>query len=210
MFKRIKHILGIEGVKIQLLASEEYQIADGRIVGQLQFSSQTDKHAMEPQYKINPGDVMSVFVWNEPTLSLEQAVVQPDGFLSVPLAGSIKVGGLTNPAAEKQIAEALGNFLKDPPTVTLSPLQLNGNKIYVIGKVNRPGEYPVNSQIDVMQALALAGGLNSFAAENSINILRRNADGKQVAIEFEYGEVKDGDELQTNILLNSGDVVVVP
>lgn len=166
--------------------------------------------ASEPQYKINAGDFMSVFVWNEPELSVEQAIVQPDGFLSVPLAGSIEVGGLTLPAAQEAIASALGNFLKDKPTVTLGPIQLAGNKIYVIGKVNRPGEYPINSRIDVMQALALAGGLNAFAAENSIQILRRDADGKQVAIEFEYGEVKDGDELQTNILLDSGDVVVVP
>jgi len=166
--------------------------------------------ASEPQYKINPGDILRVFVWNEPTLSVEQAVVQPDGFLSVPLAGSIQIGGLTTPIAEQAIAKALGNFLKDVPTVTLSPLQLAGNKIYVIGKVNRPGEYPVNSPLDVMQALALAGGLNAFAAENSINILRRDESGKQTAIEFEYGEVKDGDELQTNVILKSGDVVVVP
>jgi polysaccharide export outer membrane protein len=86
---------------------------------------------------------------------------------------------------------------------------LDGNKIYVLGKVQRPGEFPMNRQTDIMQALALAGGLNQFAAENKIVVLRRDSNGVQKAIPFEYGEVKGGDELQTNILLQSGDVVVV-
>ena len=113
-------------------------------------------------------------------------------------------------AAEKALIEALGAYLKDAPSVTISPLQLLGNKIYVLGKVNRPGEYPINRPTDVMQALALAGGLNTFASEGRINVLRRNKAGVQTAMPFDYGDVKDGDELETNIVLKAGDVVVVP
>lgn len=164
--------------------------------------------AAEPSYKLNPGDVLQIDVWNEETLTRE-IVVLPDGYISFPLAGIVKVGGLTSVQAGEALAEALGKYLKDEPTVTVSVLQLAGNKIYVLGKVNRPGEFPINRPTDVMQALAIAGGLNTFASENNISVLRRNEAGEQIAMDFEYGEVKEGDELQTNILLQSGDVVVV-
>lgn len=163
----------------------------------------------EPSYKLNPGDVLRIDIWNEESLTRE-AVVRPDGYISFPLAGDIKVGGDTTVAAEKSLADALGKFLKDTPTVTVAVFQLAGNKIYVLGKVNRPGEYPINRPTDVMQALAMAGGLNAFAAENNIKILRRDDQQEQVAIPFEYGELKSGDDLETNIILQSGDVVVVP
>lgn len=162
----------------------------------------------QPSYKINPGDVLRVDVWNEESLSRE-LVVLPDGYISFPLAGSVKAGGLTPVKVETALAEALNKYLKDKPTVTISVLELRGNKIFVLGKVNKAGEFPINRPTDVMQALAMAGGLNTFAAENDITVLRRDAAGQQVAIPFEYGEVKAGDELHTNILLQSGDVVVV-
>lgn len=165
--------------------------------------------AVGASYAINPGDVLQVFVWNEESLSRE-VLVRPDGFISIPLVGQVAAGGRTPDEVEQAIAEGLGRYLKDEPTVTVSLQGIGGNKIYILGKVNRPGEYPMVRPVDVMQALAIAGGLNTFAAENSIVVLRRNTDGSQAAIPFEYGEVKDGDALDTNIMLRAGDVVVVP
>ncbi|MCP3672173.1 MAG: polysaccharide export protein [Gammaproteobacteria bacterium] len=165
--------------------------------------------AAAPSYKVNPGDYLSIYVWNEESL-VREVIIRPDGYISFPLVGEVEAAGQTTGQIELILAEALGKFLKDEPSVTVAPIELRGNKIYVLGKVNRPGEYPINRPTDVMQALALAGGLNTFGAENSINVLRRNADGQQHAIPFRYGDVKDGDELQTNIILQSGDVVVVP
>jgi polysaccharide export outer membrane protein len=162
----------------------------------------------ESSYQINSGDILEIFVWNEDELKRE-VIVRPDGFISLPLAGQIEAGGKTPEQLEEVIAEALGKYLKDVPQVTASVIQLAGYKIYVLGKVNRPGEYPISRQTDVMQALALGGGLNQFAAENSIVVLRRLPDGTQKAIDFKYGKVKGGDDLETNILLQSGDVVVV-
>jgi polysaccharide biosynthesis/export protein len=164
--------------------------------------------AVESSYQINSGDILEIYVWNEEELRRE-VVVRPDGFISLPLAGQIEAGGKTPDQLEAAVAEALGKYLKDVPHVTASVVQLHGYKIYVLGKVNRPGEYPINRPTDVMQALALGGGLNQFAAENKIVVLRRDAEGAQQAIAFEYGEVKGGDDLETNILLQSGDVVVV-
>src|SRR5690606_3282321 len=82
--------------------------------------------------------------------------------------------------------------LKDKPTVTVSLRQGNGFRIYVLGKVNRPGEYPLARPIDVMQALALAGGLNAVAAETAIMILHRNAEGAQISTRFRYSDVRTG------------------
>jgi polysaccharide export outer membrane protein len=88
-------------------------------------------------------------------------------------------------------------------------LQINGNKVFVIGQVNNPGEINANPYIDVMQALSIAGGANAFADVNNIVILRRSG-GEQVAIPFDFSEVEDGKELQQNIILQAGDVIVVP
>ena len=86
---------------------------------------------------------------------------------------------------------------------------LGGNRIYVVGKVNRPGEYPFSRPLDIMQSLSMAGGATPFAALNDIRILRRE-NGKQIAISFKYEEVERGRNLDQNILLKSGDTVVVP
>lgn len=181
----------------------------GRFVIGLMLVALSQASLAGPSYKVNPGDILRIDVWNEKSLTREM-VVRPDGYISFPLVGELEVGGSSTAEAEKALAGALGKYLKDVPSVTVGVQQLLGNKIYVLGKVNRPGEYPINRPTNVMQALAMAGGLNAFAAENSINIIRSAETGEQVAMAFEYGKVKDGDKLQSNIVLKSGDVVVVP
>ena len=175
------------------------------------LTTATFAHAQvqDQSYRINPGDILDIFVWNEKDLMAE-VLVRPDGMISMPLAGQVQAGGQTPAAVEEKLTSALAKFLKDKPTVTVSLKQTSGYKIYVLGKVNRPGEYPINRPTDVMQALALAGGLNAFAAENSINVLHRNADGTQVSTRFRYNDVKGGDTLESNRFLESGDIVVVP
>ena len=160
-------------------------------------------------YKINAGDVLEVFVWNEEELSRE-VIVRPDGFISLPLAGEFRAGGQTPTQLGSAVTTALKEYLNDEPVVTISLRAMNGNIIYVLGKVNRPGAFPVVTQVDVAQALAWAGGLNAFADENDIQVLRRNPDGSQQAMAFKYGQVKKGKKLESNIVLKSGDVVVVP
>ncbi len=160
-------------------------------------------------YRINPGDVLGVFVWNEEVLTREVRV-RPDGYISLPLAGEIRAGGRTPAEVTADLSDAIGKYLNDKPVVTVSLLSLDGNIVYVLGKVNRPGAFPVVAPVDVAQALAWAGGLNSFADEDDIQVLRRAADGSQSAIAFDYAAVKNGKELGTNIMLQSGDVVVVP
>jgi len=160
-------------------------------------------------YSVNPGDILRIDVWNEESLSRE-ALVRPDGIISLPMAGEIDTTNSSPSQVADKISRALSKYMKDAPRVVVSLVDVTGNKIFVIGKVNQPGEFKINRDTDVMQALALAGGLNAFAAENDIQILRRDQSGNQVAIPFEYARVKVGEQLQSNIILRSGDVVVVP
>ncbi len=147
--------------------------------------------AVETAYKVNPGDILEINVWKEEGM-VQEVLVRPDGGISFPLVGDLIVQNLTLSQIEKAVTEKLAQYLSDP-VVTVLAKQLLGNKIYVIGQVNKPGEYVVNSYVDVMQVLSMAGGMTPFAAENSILILRRQNNGQQQAIEFEYGELEDFD-----------------
>jgi len=171
------------------------------------LSSLTARAADTAPYLIQPGDILVVSVWKETDLQSE-VLVRPDGGLSLPLAGEFDAAGHSIEDLRAAIAQKLDKYVPNA-VVTVSLKQLGGNRIYVIGKVNRPGEYLFVKAIDVMQALSLAGGATSFAALNDIQILRRD-NGKQQAIAFRYGEVENGRKLDQNIVLRSGDTVVVP
>lgn len=165
--------------------------------------------AQVESYRVNPGDELRIDVWNEESLS-RKVLVRPDGIISLPIAGEIDTRGRSPSSVAEAVADALGEFMKDRPRVVVSLIEARGNQIYVLGKVDKPGRFLIHAETDVMQALALAGGLNSFADEDDIRILRRDANGIQRAIPFRYSEVKAGRELETNVLLRSGDLVVVP
>lgn len=160
-----------------------------------------------PVYKIGPGDVLIVSVWKEEGLQKE-VLIRPDGGMSFPLAGDLHAGGKSVSQLQDLLANKIKEYIPDP-VVTVSVRQIQNNKIYVVGKVNRPGEYIGTSYIDVMQALAMAGGLNAYASSNNIKILRR-INGNIKSMPFEYDEVAGGYKLKQNIILQSGDVVVVP
>ena len=158
-------------------------------------------------YTLQPGDVIDVSVWKEPDLQRE-VLIRPDGGLSFPLAGEITTTGMTVEAARAALTERLKRYLPNP-VVTVAVKTIGGNRIYVLGKVNHAGEFTFSSPVDVMQALSLAGGTTPFAASNDIVILRRH-DGRVEAIHFRYGEVERGKDLSQDVLLQSGDTVVVP
>ena len=160
-----------------------------------------------PVYQIGPGDVLEISVWKEEGLE-KQIAVRPDGGITFPLVGEIQAGGQSVAQIEALLIEQIKRFIPDP-VVTVIVLKAVSNHIFVIGKVQRPSIYESSGYLDVMQALAMAGGLNSFAKPGDIKILRRTSTG-QIAIPFEYDEVAGGDDLKQNIILQSGDVVVVP
>jgi polysaccharide export outer membrane protein len=159
------------------------------------------------QYRVQPGDVLSVSVWKEEDLT-QEVIVRPDGQITFPLVGEAKAAGDSIEHLRLLISERLKKYIPDP-VVTVSVRQLAGNTIYVLGKVNRPGVFPIVRNVDVMQALSLAGGTSTYAALNDIKILRRE-NGKLRALSFKYAEVEKGKRLEQNVVLRAGDVVVVP
>lgn len=165
-----------------------------------------ENDAME-LYALQPGDVLQISVWKEENL-VRDVIVRPDGYISFPLTGEIEAAGHSVPSIRQQITEKLTKYIPDP-VVTVSVSQLSGNLVYVIGKVNRPGHFPILRNVDVMQALSMAGGTSTYAALNKIKILRRD-NGKLRAFDFEYGDIEKGRNLEQNIILQAGDVVVVP
>lgn len=166
-----------------------------------------DEGAPRDDYTVLPGDRLQVSVWKEPDLQLE-VLVRPDSAFSFPLAGDISTKGRSVVELQTELTQRLGRYISSP-VVTVSVIEVLGNKIYVIGQVNRPGDFVVNPRVDVMQALSMAGGLTAFANTNDIKILRRTG-SRQSAISFKYNDVLKGRDLEQNILLQSGDIVVVP
>jgi polysaccharide export outer membrane protein len=158
-------------------------------------------------YMIQPGDVLFISVWKEAELQKE-VLVRPDGAISFPLVGEVNSRNKTVEEVRVELSSRLSRYIPDL-VVTVSVLEINGNKVFVIGQVNRPGEFVVNPRVDVMQALSMAGGTTPFADLKNIRILRRTGTTR-VALEFRYDDVIRGRGLEQNIVLESGDVVVVP
>lgn len=159
-------------------------------------------------YTVKPGDLLAISVWKEPDLQ-GPVLVRPDGQFSFPLAGQFDARGKTVQQLQQQVTERLKKFISDP-VVTVTVQDIKGNKVYVLGQVQKPGEFIVNPRVDVMQALSMAGGTTPFANLGDITILRRDDQGQQRAIPFRYGEVVRGRNLAQNVMLQAGDVVVVP
>ena len=158
-------------------------------------------------YGLQPGDVIRVSVWREEALD-QGVLVRPDGGISFPLAGDLNAEGKTIDEVTQEIAQKLSTYIPNP-VVTVSLQENNGNRIYVTGRVNQPGVFLVNRPIDIMQAIAMAGGLTPFADRDSIKVLRRDGASER-AIPFNYKKVQKGQDLQQNILLQAGDTLVVP
>ncbi len=162
----------------------------------------------EEAYTLNPGDVLQISVWNEEALQ-QEVMVLPDGTISFPLVGIIKVAFKTPAQVQSQIKKKLSRVIPDPE-INVAVISVTGNNVFIIGKVNKPGQMSLFRPTDVMQALSLAGGFTPYAETDEIRIIRRDNKGKQQTIKFNYQLLTKGKALETNILLKSGDTIVVP
>lgn len=158
-------------------------------------------------YEIGPEDILEISVWREKDLQRE-VLVRPDGWLTFPLVGNVQAAGKTPQQLENEVRQRLRKYIPDP-VVTVTVKKIQGLKVFVTGRVGKPGEYVVGRYVDVLQALTLAGGLTPFAKEDKIKVIRKQGN-KETVIPFDYSEVKKGKSLQQNITLRSGDVIVVP
>ena len=163
--------------------------------------------AAESTYQIGPGDVLEISVWKDESLSRE-LVVPPDGVISFPLIGDLDVKYLTVTDVRNAVTKKLSEYVPDA-TVSVILVKLDSLRAYVIGKVNKPSQFEITMETTVMQILSMAGGINPFADGDKIIILRQ-INNKTVKIPFNHDQVMKGENLQQNILIQRGDVVVVP
>lgn len=159
-------------------------------------------------YLLGPEDVLEISVWREEDLN-KQVVVRPDGGISFPLAGNIVVAGKTVSQVEQDLSTRIAKYIPEA-VVSVSVIKISAYKIYVMGKVNNPGEYVLGSYVSVVKALTLADGLTPFAKEKKIKVIRTDHLGNESTFKFNYAAVKEGKKLDQNITLKSGDVVLVP
>jgi len=159
------------------------------------------------EYRIGPEDVLHISVWKEKDLD-RKVLVRPDGGISFPLVGDIQVSGRTPLEVQDEIRSRLQRYVPDAE-VTVSVDKISGYTVFVLGEVNNPGQFTLGRYVDVVQALTLAGGTTPYASERNMQILRRQ-DGREVTYRFDFRDIKRGRQLEQNIILQSGDVVVVP
>ena len=203
--------IGVAAVALVLAA----RTASGQATGTPndRSASKADPTAVAPppDYLIGPDDVLFVGFWRDQDLSTE-AVVRPDGKISLQLINDIQAAGLTPDQLRVAITAAAAKFVEEP-TVTVVVKQINSRKVYIVGQVAKPGPYPLGGPMSVIQLIALAGGLTEFADRENIAILgvALAPDAEPPSVRVNYSDLMKRRNLkQNNIALKPGDTVVVP
>ncbi len=164
-------------------------------------------HFSSPQYRLGPGDVLEISVWNDEALHREVRV-RPDGRISFPLIGDVQAYGLTVNQLKTELEKLMDDYVPGVP-ITVILRSLGYPRIYIVGKVAQPGPFMMDSELTVIQALAMAGGLTTFAGKSNILILRRQGQEQEI-LEFNYNDLERGRNLGQNIVLLPGDTIIVP
>jgi polysaccharide export outer membrane protein len=159
-------------------------------------------------YVIGLEDGLGVFVWREPDLSVKEVTVRPDGKITLPLINDIQAAGLTADQLQERITEKLKDYIASP-TVTVVVTKIVSQKVSIVGEVGQPGVYPLGGPMTVLELLARAGGFREYAKKKGIVIVRQEG-GKSIRFKFNYKDVSEGKNLEQNITLKSGDIVIVP
>jgi polysaccharide export outer membrane protein len=166
-------------------------------------------NAISSTYVIGPGDILQITVWKNETLS-RVAPVRPDGKISMPLLHDIQASGLTAMQLRDKISTALGEFMPNPE-VTVSVSDVRSMRVSILGEVQKPGVLELRGETTILEAIAMAGGFKDFASPSKITIIRNDESGKSKRIRFNYNRaVSSGSSDEENLVLRSGDVVVVP
>jgi polysaccharide export outer membrane protein len=159
-------------------------------------------------YVIGVDDVLSISVWKEPEIS-RIVPVRSDGKISLSLVGEVTAGGKTPKDLKAEIAEKLKSYISEPE-VTVIVQEMRSKKFNIMGMVGRPGSFPLNGSMTVLDGLAVAGGFRDFAKKKAIYVLRKKADGAEERLPFNYNDVIKGKNSEQNVKLMPGDTVVVP
>ena len=161
-----------------------------------------------PDYGIGPDDVLSILFWRDKDLSAADVTVRPDGKITLPLLNDVQASGRTPEQLGDAIREAARKYVEDPnPTVIVK--EIKSRRVFITGRIEKPGPYPLNGRTTILQLIAMAGGLREFVDGKDISVMRNEKD-KQTVFDFNYQDVVKKRYLNQNIELKPGDVVVVP
>ena len=161
----------------------------------------------DADYIIGPGDILSIDVWKESELS-KQVSVRLDGNVSLPLVNDIKAAGLTCGELRSQLTEKYKDFV-DVPEVAVTVIESRSKRIYMLGKVAKPGEYALQKNMTVVQAISLAGGLAEWADSSDVKLIRK-IKGTEKTFRIDYEAIVSGEDLSQNVLLQPDDTIFVP
>lgn len=172
---------------------------------QTMAQQQTTKPA---EYVIGAGDILEIVTWKEPDFSREQVIVRIDGKISFPLLDDVQATGLTPTQLKKNIEARLKDFVASP-SVTVTISNAASQKFYILGEVNRTGEYPLVKDLTVLQAFALAGGFTEWASKKEIILFRRE-NGKEKVIQINYKHIVNEKDFSQNVKIKADDTIIVP
>jgi polysaccharide export outer membrane protein len=159
-------------------------------------------------YIIGPEDILAINVWKEPDIS-RSVPVRSDGAISLPLVGEVEAGGKTTVQLEQEITVKLRTYISEP-VVAVMVQEMRSKRFNVLGQVAKPGSYLLTSNTTVLDAIAMAGGFRDFAKQKSIYVLRKNPDGSETRLPFNYKDAVKGKNVEQNVKLLPRDSVVVP
>jgi polysaccharide export outer membrane protein len=195
-------------VRAQGPAQKDIKSESAKVLTARAITSQPLKPGTEdPNYSIAPDDVLTIDVWKEPEIS-RTVPVRRDGKISLPLLNDVQAAGLTPTQLSSEIEEKLHATVVHPQ-VTVIVSQMSGQRIYILGQVNRGGAYPLVPDMTAMQALSVAGGFTPFANLKKIYVMRTE-NGEEKVFRINYKELVSGRKTEQNIHLKAGDTIVVP
>jgi polysaccharide export outer membrane protein len=206
--KKIKKLvtIGIIGLAIFFISTPvAYPQNDKEVL--LKKQSQAEVAADSDRYIIGAEDVLYIHVWREETVT-KTVSVRMDGMISIPLVDEIQAAGLTPLQLKEKLNERLKQFIENP-NVTVVVMEANSFKVYISGQISKPGIYRLRSDTTLAQIISMAGGLTEWANQKKIIIIRKE-NGKEKRFTINYKKIVKGEDLDSNIILKSGDTIIVP
>lgn len=178
------------------------------ILCQSALSTQAAAQSPKETYRIGAGDVLEIVTWKEVDFSRDAVLVRTDGMISFPLLNDVQAAGRTPVDLKLDIEERLKAYV-GTPVVTVTVRDAASQKFYILGEVLKTGEYPLNKNLTVLQAFALAGGFTEWASKKEI-ILLRKVEGQEKIFRVNYRKIVDGNDLGQNVPIQVDDTVIVP
>jgi len=202
--------VAVAGIGAGAVAAVAVAVLSGCASAQSNFNYAAEPDPRKLEYVLGPSDVLKINVWRNPELSGE-ATVRPDGTISLPLVGDLRVTGRTPGQVQAELVQRMATFIKDESAiVTVAVVAVNSYRFVISGNVEHPGAYTSNHYVTVVEALALAGGPNRFGSPESTVIIRSDATKGVRRIPINYPAILTGERADQNLPLLPGDTVYVP